>query len=62
MTSLRTDTKSLQELLFLLTMSDVTKGEQLAKSRGFAKAFGVLQRHQTHFPLLSSRPPDPHGL
>lgn len=50
-------TQSLQEQLVLLTLSDATMGQQLVKPCGFIRALGILQKHQTQFPLLSSWPP-----
>lgn len=57
MASAQADTKCLQEQLVLLTLSDATTGQQLVKPCGFIEALGILQKHQTQFPLLSSWPP-----
>lgn len=57
MAPLQTGSKCLQEQLFLLTLSDATMGQQLVKPCGFIEASGILQKHQTQFPLLFSWPP-----
>lgn len=56
MASPQTDTKCLQEQLFLLTISDATMGQQLVKACGFIEALGILRNTKPN--SLSC----PHGL